>query len=613
MFNNFAINITELEKHLGEEISLNTYGINTIMSKIIDMDTIPLNNILLKFSDDIWDFRGYVSDSVNSGTNVFRFTDIPDSFKEEIKSYVLVSLLDNNIKVQSVHAYLFRIKKFVKYCYNKGIFHLDEITAEDIADFKNDSNLSLRYEHTIMTAISEVLRIYSLNFKDILSNEIAQELKIVYDNALINHIEENKTPHIPKDYFNKMVQLFIDTVNDDNKTKENRITACVLLLISQTGLRISEILKLKTNSIDYKTLHNGIRTPFIKYISEKSIHGNNQFRIVDIFVNKLSEFAFEKLIEFAFEFREKQGTDFLVVFPKTKELPVPRSSFNKRNVELFTLYDNELKTINRVDVPQNLSTVNFRKHKTIKTVTYPTTIQYRVTVCTNLYEKGVPLQYVRKFMGHLSEDMEGYYVRNQNKVQEDVEFSKRTIEGIVSGDLKILGTNAEHLTRDIRSFIEKNDFNVEKDLEVIVEKLVESVPIRAKLGGVCIKSSPFRECTKDYQTNELFCAYNVCPNVFHFFYMCELSYRQCKELQETININLHNEHLRQVEKECLILGRIVREKLVPELEELNAQLDKHGVDNVLINYPDLEYIVNNYDEILLEANRWQNLMKILNL
>lgn len=613
MHDNFAINIVELEKLIGEEINLNTYGISAIIKKIIEIDILPYNDTFMKFSDDIWDFRGEKADAVPSGTKVFNFTDLPDCFQDELKSYVLLSLLDNKKKIQSIHAYLFRVKKFIGYCYNKGIFHLEEITSEDIVDFKKDSGLSLRYENAIIGAVSDFFKMHSYNFKNILSDDIAQELIVEYNDALFNHIEKNKTPHIPKDYLDKMIKLFIETINNENVTLNNRITASALLLLSQTGLRISEILSLTVNSLDYKTLHGGRRIPYLKYILKKSVHGNNQYIPIDIFVTELSEFAFKKLIEMTDEIRDKKGSDYLVLFPNTKVQPVPETSFNNRNIELFTLYDKELKTINRFETSQYLSTVIFRKHKDIKTITYPITIQYRVTVCTNLYEKGVPLQYIRKFMGHLSEEMEGYYVRNPNNIQEDIDFSKQTIEGIVRGDLKILGNNAKQMNNDIQKFIDNNNFNVEKDIEAIVEKLIESVPIRAKLGGVCIKSSPFRECSKDYQTNELFCAYNVCPNIFHFFYMCELSYRQCNELEETININFRNEHFRQVEKECLVLGRIVREKLLPELEELNAQINKHGAENILINYPDLADIIENYDEILLEANKWQNMMKILNL
>ncbi|WFR58255.1 tyrosine-type recombinase/integrase [Anaerocolumna sp. AGMB13025] len=613
MYDNFAINIVELEKLTGEEINLNTYGVNDIIKKIIEIDILPHNDTFMKFSDNIWDFRGNKTDAIPSGTKILNFTDIPVCFQEDIKSYVLLSLLNNRKKIQSIHAYLFRLKKFLRYCYNKGIYYLNEITANDIAAFKKDSALSLRYENAIKEAVLDFVKVYSYNFKNILNDELSQELAITYNDALLNHIEANKTPHIPKEYLDKMIQLFIKTINSVTETINNRITAAALLLLSQTGLRISELLTFTVSSLNYKSLHEGRRIPYLKYILKKSIRGNNKYTSMDIFVTELAEFAFKKLIEITNEFRNQKGTDYLILFPNTKVHPVPETSFNKRNIELFISYDKELKTINRIEPSQYLSTVKFREHRTIKTITYPITIQYRVTVCTNLYEKGVPLQYIRKFMGHLSEEMEGYYVRNPNNIQEDINFSRQTIEGIVRGDLKILGNNAGQMHNDIQRFINNNNFNVEKDVEAIVQKLIEAVPIRAKLGGVCIKSSPFRECSKDYQTNELFCAYNVCPNIFHFFYMCELSYRQCKELVETININYRNEYFRQVEKECLMLGRIVRDKLLPELKELKVQINKHGTDSILINYPDLVNIIENYDEILLEANKWQHMMKALNL
>lgn len=89
-----------------------------------------------------------------------------------------------------------------------------------------------------------------------------------------------------------------------------------------------------------------------------------------------------------------------------------------------------------------------------------------------------------------------------------------------------------------------------------------------KTGGVCIKHSMLRECSKDAKTNEFYCAYGVCPNIFHFYYMADVSYRQAKELVETININKSRGLMRQVQKESHMLQTIINQKLMPELTEL---------------------------------------------
>ncbi len=614
MFNNFAINILEIEKHLDEKISINTYDVGLFLDKMIEVDIIPYNDKVLKFSNDIWSFKDG-SNIIPDSKKAFKFGDLPECFVQDAKKYVLLSLMENKRKIQTINTDFGSIKKFMQFCFEEGIFSTEEITAKDILHFKTKlhySNYTLSTQHNYITIIKEYFRLYSYNIKNLINKEITEQLTIKYNAAVWDELK-NKTPLIPKEYFRTMKQLFANTMENKNELLDKRITASTLLLLSQTGLRISEIYNLKLTSIVYTKLH-GENVPYLQYESRKSESGNNNYRIVDIFLNKVSEHAFKMLISLTKGFRSKADNNYLIIYPGTKLHPISNSYFRFKQMILFKSYHKELNTINRLDNPENLSTIKaLHMSKDIKTLTFPHTIQYRVTVCTDLYEKGVPLSYIRKFMGHLTEEMEGYYVRNPNQIQEDVAFSQQTLNGIVSGDLKILGTNSIQMAKDIQRFIEENNFNVEKDLESIVEKLMSSVPVRAKLGGVCIKSSPFRDCTQDYKTNELFCAYNVCPNVFHFFYMCEVSYKQCLELEETIKVNYKNNHLRQVEKECHLLKRIVVEKLIPEMDELKIQLNKHSRDEILNKYPSLSHVIENYDSILKEVLIWKDMMKTLDL
>jgi hypothetical protein len=88
--------------------------------------------------------------------------------------------------------------------------------------------------------------------------------------------------------------------------------------------------------------------------------------------------------------------------------------------------------------------------------------------------------------------------------------------------------------------------------------------VRQKSGGVCIKSS-IRECSTDYQTDEFYCSYGVCPNIFHFYYMADFSYSMAKESEESFLYHKEKGFLKQAQKELYKLQRRVKEKLIPEL------------------------------------------------
>ena len=177
------------------------------------------------------------------------------------------------------------------------------------------------------------------------------------------------------------------------------------------------------------------------------------------------------------------------------------------------------------------------------------------------------------------------------------------MQEVVSGKTKILGDN-KGLSDNINEFINANHFNVATDLDEICKILAKKIPIRQKTGGVCIKSSQLRECSMDAKTNEFYCAYGVCPNIVHFYYYADITYRQCKELQETININRARGHMRQVEKETNMLYNIAKTRLLPELEDLKSVIERDGFESVYEMHPEVQPIVENMDTIEKEAITW---------
>lgn len=238
------------------------------------------------------------------------------------------------------------------------------------------------------------------------------------------------------------------------------------------------------------------------------------------------------------------------------------------------------------------------------TISYPLTPQFRVYFCTDLYNKGVSLAYIQKFMSHLSSDMQGYYVRQTPKnPQENMNFSTSFLEDVVKDRIKLLGEDSTSLNNKIEQFISGGNFNVATDFKEIAEGLAKQLPIREKSGGVCIKSS-IRECSKDAKTDEFYCAYDICPNIFHVFYMARISYDRYLNLIDTFTHNKKNGYLRQAEREQVKLKHVIKKRLLPELKELQIEIDKQGYDTIVSKYPDLKDIAENLTVIKAEAMKW---------
>lgn len=241
-----------------------------------------------------------------------------------------------------------------------------------------------------------------------------------------------------------------------------------------------------------------------------------------------------------------------------------------------------------------------------KYVVRPTITQFRVHVCSDLYAKGCPIEYIEKFMSHLSADMAYYYVRPQNSIQENIEESTRVLREIVTKESLPIGAD-KGLIDKIDEFIAENNMSIQKDLNDICIKLAERIPIRVKMGGVCIKSSKFRECSKDAATDEFYCAYGVCPNLYTFYYMADIAYEQIKDLCESIEINRKKGCKKQVQKNIQMVQTILRNKLVPQIHELKRIIAEKGLNYVMEKHPQITNIIVNLDSIEREIDEWEQM------
>jgi hypothetical protein len=254
-------------------------------------------------------------------------------------------------------------------------------------------------------------------------------------------------------------------------------------------------------------------------------------------------------------------------------------------------------------IAKSLFTIGSGKTKQHFRLSVPDTRQFRVHLCTALYNKGIPLVYIQKYMGHLSEYMLGYYVRPKDTYQENIAYSEKVIREIAGDDLTPIGLMGNDLRENIKLFISERNLNVKTDISRVMESLGNKIVIRGKAGGVCIKTS-LMPCSKDARTNEILCAYNLCPNLFHFYYMADISYLDFRTLQSTYEKNLSAGHTKAAQKELRKIKELLRRKLTPELDELDRELVRKGQDHILIQYPSLSVIIDNESDIREEIELW---------
>jgi len=613
----FKTDELDIEWILNDDDSFNELNTHHFINRLKEVNRLPINKVNILFSDDVWNLSQMSTLNVAKSRKTFHFSGVNEVYKEELKSYVIIKLLENKNKLQTIRSKKQELDLFFQFLYEQNVFSIKDTNSSHIEKYLNTRSSNARStQRNSKSFILDFYKYYSSNFEDIFTTEIKNILKHDDFKAYKAYKNSSKTSNIPEQFFSNLIKLLLKCIKSEEKELELRSVACIILLESQTGLRTGELLTIRENGLKSTKLFNGEIGYYVEYETWKREKGNNKKTIERTNINELSKLAFNYLLELHSHSRKEKKSDYLYCPINKKTLPVDPEEFSKHAVGFFIYHGKELDIVDNKDKYPDLQTAQIKgrpysnMYPHAKTISYPNNTQFRVHVCTDLYKQGVPLEYIKKFMGHLSSQMEGYYVRPaENQIQEDIDFSKKVIEDIVSGNAKLLGSNSKALTSKIDEFIVKGNFNVAKDIHEIAATLSESIPIRAKTGGVCIKSSPLRDCRKDVMTNELFCTYNVCPNIFHFFYMANISYRQCKELTETIALNEKRGHLKQAQKETNMLVQTARSKLFPELEELGKEIQKKGAEYIILEYPDLTEIATNFDDIFKEAKLWTRLNK----
>lgn len=621
MNNIIKLNELDLNYEIPESWCPNTNSTKNYITQLKKINKLPFDKGDFYYSNKIWDFSQYTSLNIDKSQMKFNFEKIPLSFEDDVKNYVLIKVLTNKSKIQTIYHYVYTLKKFFNMLTSNGYFHVEDISLDIIREFlSQQEKVSIQELEKCKKVLRDFYTLYSINFKDLMTTELSNTLAPGNYQALKALREQNKTPDIPKEYFDNFLSTVITIVNDNTCPDVIRATACIYLIMSQTGLRISEVLMLSSDALETLTLSTGEEAHYLSCKVWKPMKGNNTYISVNIYINDLAKKGYETLMVMYDDKRKKLNVPYLFLggprMTQPDSFPLSAKAFSKFTLNFFVYLHSFFPTINvprenfpdltyaKVDKNKNI----IRAYPNAKTLTYPHNHQFRVHVCTELYNQGVPLKYIKKFMAHLSDDMEGYYVRpTKIAPQEDMNFSLNTLKKIVTGEVKPLGGDSG-LSAKIQEFIEANNYNIKTDLEEICNELAQKIPIRQKTGGVCIKSSMLRECSKDAKTNEFYCAYGVCPNIFHFYYMADVSYRQTKELAETIAINQERGLLRQVQKELNMLNTILHHKLLPELNELKNVINEKGTSAILKEYPDLKNIIENLDQIDKEVLTWKSMI-----
>ncbi|MGN0078388.1 MAG: hypothetical protein ACI36V_06355 [Coriobacteriales bacterium] len=576
------------------------------------LSSTPVKGTGIPFGDDVWDFRSYF----NTGEHTYRcvFTGLPDEVKTRCKFFLLRSLEDkgapstsimhvNNFK--SIVSSVLRKKKLPSFLF---------ISTDELIGEVESRKAAPRGRSSLYNALAMVYRflIRDCGMTLPIDTERLRALSNWYAARSRELIELKKTPDIPREYLNAIISAAMRVMRNEQAGHNRRATACLILIETQLALRPCDLVKLRTEqlfTLDREV--GGRRCRYIRYTSQKLSKPGQPPVTFRIRSNLLSTEAFETLLEIRESCPLSQGSDVLYVLdPEPSSRSTLPHSTNRYRKEFRRFLAEELPEMSSRDwVGARWSNISItdpqtgRLDKTVR-VCAPVSAQFRVRLCTKLYELGYPQDWIDENMGHLSYAMQGYYARPKDTFQENVKYTERFIEDVAGNGTRLLGGMfGDEVVAYIDKFIEEGGFNVEEDISAIVKALGDKVVVRAKAGGACVKTSVV-SCSKDTRTNELLCAYGLCPNLFHFYHSIDVTYASFTASQDTYFAALEAGHVREADKELNKLKDLCQRRLIPELDELEREVGRCGEDAIIERHTELYDIIAGRAAIRREAQEW---------
>lgn len=598
---------------------------NQILEIFKRIDILPFSNLDIRFSDDVWDFSQATSLPVSKNKLVFNF-DASSAYCEPLKMYVLDGILKKDVKIRVLHDKVIVVVRFLNQFEAEGYKVYSSVPKTAFKRLFDAMEGSCSYS-TICAYKGHLLiftDFYERNFEEMSDKSIRKLLQDRNISKLNDIKHANKTPEVPLDYFPTFLEAIKKIMRDESEDPEDRMTAATVVLYSQIGFRTAELFTVKTGAI------NSVYSPdkdkplyYMNFISFKHGSGENGGTVAHTYINELSKEAYELLDELCADNRNRLGINTLFVSGSQKHATYTTQSYNERYRKFILRHWKALQCLNIGDDYEDLSSfevgIYFKPDKDgyytydknadwakdLKMddrIYYPIIRQFRVSVCTNLYRQQIPLHYIRKHMNHLTEDMTAYYIRPQKNLEK--EYTETIYRAVFKDGSKMLGTNGDAFVQKINEFIEQNHMNIQDDMEGVIQAVAKRFPLRSKVGGMCIRCGGVIPCASNDSTDTIYCAFGMCPNHCHMFFMADISYEEFLQNRDTAQYNKDNGYTKAYQKELNKLKYIIEHSLMPELTMLEDELNRHGEENVLEKYPQLTYIVKHLDSIKQEVQSW---------
>ncbi len=438
-----------------------------------DYDSIMIGNS--KFTDDEWDLRPFITKKTTRESHKYiRFDFIHnEGMKFTVKQYAYYKL--GVIKPQTVRDLInSRMPNFIEYCSLNGIGSFADITQKIFLDFniwlKEVKKLSSGAGYICSYVVEDLIKIGQIKGWNVPQNNI---FRGVTSNQLWikkSDLKKRRTKPIPEDVFDK---ILYHAVNDEKDV----LTKAGIIIQSQTGLRINEILSIQEGCVK----RNADGYEYMEVELNKTEKGD--LIIHKVFINELVTQAVTELNEYTKDLRKESGL---------KELFLCKSRL-KQNAIGVCKVDNWVSKrlpnfIKRWDIRDNKGNL------------YPLkSHQFRATFVRELVKRKVPIAMIMKQYSHVSIEMTAHYLTLQSE-----EVKNIYADMVLSPESKIAGLRAKEIKCKLTALF---NGKTEEQISDVIEDLAQTMSFNPLPTGVCLYDFRRGNCTDGDG-----CFFYNCPN-----------------------------------------------------------------------------------------------------
>ena len=480
------------------------------------------------FTDDIWDMRQFMPAKTTSECNKYlKFYYIKNpNMKHIAKQYAYYKL--GRVKPKSVQLYINGfLRPFFEFCEMNGIHRLSEMTREQFFEYnrwlKEDKKIAIISGSHSVHAVEEIIRIGQIKGWDVPNTNVLRgfSMMLLWDaNPSKNR---HKTKPIPPDVFDQILYHAVQNEKDI-------LTKASIIIQSQTGLRIHEVLSIQQGCI--KTTSDGY--DYMEVRVGKTEKGEPV--IHKVFINELVKMAVSELSDFTANLRYESGLKELFLIRRKKIHVSSMEAWNSSRLAPF------IKRWNIRDSKGDLY--------------HLTSHQFRATYVRELVKKKVPIALIMKQYAHVSLEMTAHYLTLQ---EEEVKEIYSDI--ILSPDSKIAGLRAKEIKDKLANLFHGK---TREEIDDVISDLTQTMSFNPLPTGVCLYDFRRGNCTDGDG-----CFMYNCPNYITEVQFLPILKKELDLLETEMNRLKELGHERQWQVEY-----VKYKYLKPLVEELGTQLEE---------------------------------------